>query len=99
VGHFYYLEPGKTSKDDRDSVVYTSFAYRFDEDWSFGTSHYFDAKRGRLSDQSYTLYRDFRSWTGFLDLRLLDSEGSTREDDFQISINFSLKARPRPPKR
>jgi len=99
VGHFYYLEPGKTSKNDRDSVVYTSFAYRFDEDWSFGTSHYYDAKRGRLSDQSYTLYRDFRSWTGFLDLRLLDSEGSTREDDFQISINFSLKARPRPPKR
>ncbi len=98
VGHFYYLEPGKTSKDERDSVIYTSFAYRFNEDWSFGMRHYYDAKRNRLSDQTYTLYRDFRSWTGFLDLRLLDSEGSSREDDFQISLNFSLKGNPRQPK-
>lgn len=99
LGHFYYLEPGKTSKADRDSMLYTSFAYRFNEDWSFGTRHYYDAKRGRFSDHSYTIYRDFRSWTGYLDLRMLDSEGTTREDDFQISINFSLKAYPRPPKQ
>ena len=99
VGHFYYLEPGKTSKADRDSVIYTSFAYRFNEDWSFGTSHYYDAKRGRLSDQTYTLYHDFRSWTGYLNLRMIDSEGSSREDDFQISLNFSLKSRPQPPKQ
>jgi hypothetical protein len=99
LGHFYYLEPGKTTKADRDSVLYTSFAYRFNEDWSFGTRHYYDAKRGRLSDHSYTIYRDFRSWTGYLDLRMLDSEGTTRNDDFQISINFSLKSFPRPPKQ
>jgi lipopolysaccharide assembly outer membrane protein LptD (OstA) len=98
VGHFYYLEPGKTSKADRDSVVYTSFAYRFNEDWSFGTSHYYDAKRGRLSDQTYTLYHDFRSWVGYLNLRMIDSEATARGDDFRISINFSLKGRPDPPK-
>ncbi|MBL69271.1 MAG: hypothetical protein CMO74_12635 [Verrucomicrobiales bacterium] len=97
-GHFYYLESGKNSKADRDSVLYSSFGYRFNEDWSFSTRHYYDAKRGTLSDHSYTLYRDFRSWTGYLDLRMLDSSGTSREDDFQISLNFSLKAYPRPPK-
>jgi lipopolysaccharide assembly outer membrane protein LptD (OstA) len=100
LGHFYYLEPGKTSKADRSSVAYTSFAYRFNEDWSFGMSHYYDAKRNRLSDQVYTLYRDFRSWTGYLDLRLIDNEGPSREgNDFQISINFSLKGNPQTPGR
>ena len=97
LGNFYYLEPGKTSKADRDSVAYTSLAYRFNEEWSFSTRHYYDTKRGRMSDHSYTLYRDFRSWVGYLNLRFVDSEGSSREDDFQISLNFSLKTYPRAP--
>ena len=99
LGNFYYLEPGKTSKADRDSVAYTSFSYRFNEEWSFSTYHYYDTKRGRMSDHSYTLYRDFRSWVGYLDLRFIDSVGTTREDDFQISLNFSFKTYPRAPKR
>ena len=35
----------------------------------------------------------------YLDLRFIDSEGTTREDDFQISLNFSFKTYPRAPKR
>lgn len=100
AGHYYYLEPGVTSKVDRSSTLYASWGYRFNEDWSFGTSQYYDAKRGSFSDHSYTLYRDFRSWTGYLDVRFLDSQGtSSREDAFQISLNFSLKSMPRAPRQ
>ncbi len=96
AGHYYYLAPGTLSRENRSSTLYGAWGYRFSEDWSFSMAQHFDAKRGNFSDHSYTLYRDFRSWTGYLDVRFLDSQGSsTREDAFQISLNFSLKGMPR----
>jgi len=94
LGHYYYLEDPKLDKADRSSVMYTGLGYRLNEDWSFQMNHYYDAKRGMLSDHSYALYRDMRSWVLSIELRMLNNAGS-RQDDFQILLNYSLKTMPR----
>ena len=94
LGHYYYLAQPSTSKADRTSVMYTGAAYRLNEDWSFATRQYYDAVKGQLSQHSYTLHRDMRSWTFFVDLRFVTDTGR-RNDEFQISLNYSLKAFPR----
>ena len=94
LGQYYYLEDPKVDKADRSSVLYTGLGYRLSEDWSFQMNHYYDAKRGMLSDHTYILYRDMRSWVFSIELRMLDNAGS-RQDDFEISLNYSLKSFPR----
>ena len=46
-----------------------------------------------MEEQSYTIYRDFRSWTGALILRLRDNRSGS--DDVTVAFTFSLKAAPR----
>lgn len=76
-----------------ENIYYTSVFYRLNENWGFRTSHHFEARDGRMEEQYYTIYRDLRSWTAALSLRLRDER--TRPDDFTIAITFSLKAFPR----
>jgi len=46
-----------------------------------------------MQEQFYSIYRDFRSWTGALTLRFRDNRSGP--DDFTIAFTFSLKAHPR----
>ena len=94
LGHYYYLAQPSTSSTDRTSVMYSGAAYRLNENWSASTRQYYDAVKGQLSQHSYTLHRDMRSWTFFVDLRFVTDTGR-RNDEFQISLNYSLKAFPR----
>jgi LPS-assembly protein len=76
-----------------NNLFYESFYYKFNENWAARISHYFEARNGTLAEQYYTLYRDFRSWTGAITLRLRDNRSG--EDDFAIAFTFSLKGFPR----
>ena len=46
-----------------------------------------------MEEQYYTLYRDLRSWTGALTLRMRDNR--LGKDDITVGVAFSLKAAPR----
>jgi hypothetical protein len=66
------------------------------ENWSFSTRQYFDAKAGELTQHDYILHRDMRSWTFFLDLSFRKDTGR-RDNEMALSFNYSLKAFPRKP--
>ena len=66
---------------------------RLNENWAFRMAHSFEARDGTLEEQSYTVYRDLRSWTAGLTLRLRDNRNGS--DDFAVAFTFSLKAAPK----
>ena len=76
-----------------NNLIYSSLYYRFNENWGTRFSHQFEAKDGTLEEQSYTLYRDFRSWTGALSFRVRDER--VLPQDYTLALVFSLKAFPR----
>lgn len=78
---------------DGNNLIGSSIFYRVNENWGVQVAHYFEARDGRMEEQYYSLYRDFRAWTSALTFRLRDPlEG---REDFTVAITFSLKARPR----
>jgi LPS-assembly protein len=95
VGH-WYLRDDFTSEfplGTGNNLVTSSLFYRLNEDWAFRATHYYEARLGRLQEQLYTAYHDFRSWTGALTFRVRDN-GDGRED-YTVAFTFSLKALPR----
>jgi len=75
------------------NLILGSWYYRMNENWGFNVRQVFEARNGASQEQSYSIYRDFRSWVGALVFRLRDSEGGT--DDFTVAATFSSKAFPR----
>ena len=63
AGQYYYLAYPSTSTADRTDVYYSGAGLRLNENWSFSTRQYFDAKAGELTQHDYILHRDMRSWT------------------------------------
>ena len=47
-----------------------------------------------LQEQAYTIYRDLRSWTTALTVRVRQNTAGMR-DDVSVAMSFSLKAFPR----
>ncbi len=91
VGHRYL-------KDDiflgqGNNTLMSSLYLRFNENWGARMTHHFEARDGVMEEQYYTLYRDLRSWTVGLTLRLRDHR--ERPNDVTIGVTFSLKAFPR----
>ncbi|MCS7090904.1 MAG: LPS assembly protein LptD [Limisphaera sp.] len=67
--------------------------WRWDDNWAFRIGHHYNLEEGRLHEQLYTIYRDFRSWTGALTFRVREPrQGPT---DYSVAFAFSLKATPR----
>jgi LPS-assembly protein len=90
VGHRYLREePGFPG----NNLILSSLYFRLNENWGARLTHHFDSDDGRMEEQYYSIYRDFRSWTGALTLRLRDSREG--QDDVTVAITFSLKAFPR----
>ena len=72
----------------------TSMLYlRLNEEWGLRLAHYYNIVERELEEQSYSLYRDFRSWTGALSFRLRENVGGKHE--YTVAFTFSLKALPR----
>jgi len=92
-GHRYFEGGPEFGPDSDHNTVFSSLYLKFNENWAARFTHHFEARDGTLEEQYYTLYRDFRSWTGALTLRLRDQR--TRSSDFTIAFAFQLKAFPR----
>jgi LPS-assembly protein len=107
ANHTITLEPGETwslslgHRYRRDTpelgrgndLILATFFYRLNENWGLRTQHHYEAKDGTMEYQYYTLYRDFRSWTGALTFRVRDNRFGS--DDFTVAVALSLKAMPR----
>ena len=89
---YWYARNGFLDSQGANLATSTLF-FRLNDNWGLRMQHNFDIQSGRLEQQYYTVYRDFRSWTGALTLRLL--RGSTGQEDFGVAFTFSIKARPR----
>ena len=76
-----------------NNLITSRMYWRLNENWGLQLGHNFEARNGKLEEQFYTLYRDFRSWTGALTFRV--NENSSGADDYAIALTFSLKAMPR----
>lgn len=93
LGQRYLREFGDAGPESGHNVFFTTFYYRFNEEWAARISQHFEARDGVLEEQQYTLYRDFRSWTGALTFRVReDRDGPT---DYTAAVTFSFKAFPR----
>ncbi len=95
LGHLYLRDEPKypISWGKGNNVFYNTLYYRFNENWGTRLSHQFEAGDGTLEEQSYTLYRDFRSWTGAFSFRVRDERDGSQ--DYTIAAILSLKAFPR----
>ena len=93
LGHLYLHDGTPSALSVGVENITSTIFYRLNEDWSFRASHYYDIRNGRLQEQFYTLYHDFRSWTGALSLRVRDNNDG--REDFTVAFTFSLKAFPR----
>lgn len=91
-GHLY-LRDELNYWGEGSNVFYNTFYYRFNENWGVRLSHQFEARDGTLEEQSYTVYRDFRSWTGAFSLRVRDERNGPQ--DYTLAAILSLKAFPR----
>jgi len=93
VGHRYLRPDPSFGTNSGNNLIFASVFYRFNENWAARTSHHFEARDGTMEEQFYTLYRDLRSWTASVTLRLRDNR--TQGKDFTVAVAFSLKAFPR----
>jgi lipopolysaccharide assembly outer membrane protein LptD (OstA) len=93
LGHRYFRGEPSFGPDSDNNVIYSSIFLKFNENWASRITHHFEARDGTLEEQYYTLYRDFRSWTGALTFRIRDNRDG--QDDFAVAFTFSLKASPR----
>jgi lipopolysaccharide assembly outer membrane protein LptD (OstA) len=89
---YWYLRDGFDGFDQGADFITSTMYYRLDDNWGFRMEHYFNAADGRLQQQLYTVYRDMRSWTGALTLRVIDND--TGPTDVTVAVTFSLKAMP-----
>jgi hypothetical protein len=90
----WYLRGGAWGNGSwtENNFLASTFFVRVNDNWGLRATHSFNAQNGRLQDQSYTLYRDLRSWTGALTFRVQDNVGSSA--DFTVAFSLSLKANP-----
>jgi LPS-assembly protein len=93
LGHRYLREFPGFGPESGNNLILGTIYYRFNENWAARISEHFEARDGVLEEQQYTLYRDFRSWTGALTLRIRDQRSGPT--DVTAAVTFSLKAFPR----
>ena len=75
------------------NLFLANYYYRLNENYGFNMRHTFEGRDGVMEEQSYSVYRDFRSWVGSLTFRLRDNRAGA--DDFTVGFTFSSKAFPR----
>jgi hypothetical protein len=94
LGHRYLkADPTFGTNGLGNNLFTSSIYYRFNENWAARMSHHFEGRDGVLEEQFYTLYRDLRSWTASLTLRVRDNRAQGR--DLTVAFVMSLKAHPR----
>jgi len=95
LGQYYLRDDfssSPTALGEGNNAYTSTLYYRLNEDWGLRMAHYFDARTGRLLQQSYTAYRDLRSWTAALSFVVRNN--SNGPQDYGVAFTFSLKAYP-----
>jgi len=95
IGQFYLrndLSALPTALGIGNNLFTSVLTYKLNENWALRTVHRFEASDGILEEQDYTVYRDLRSWTAALTLRVL--QNPTGPQDLTVAFTFSLKAHP-----
>jgi len=96
VGYFYLrddFDPEPTAWGSGGESISSAFYVRLNENWGLRVAHYYDILDSNVREQSYGIYRDFRSWTGLLALRSREDEFG--KDEISVTFNLSTKALPR----
>jgi lipopolysaccharide assembly outer membrane protein LptD (OstA) len=96
ISHFYLRDQFNglpTDLGEGSSYLTSTLFYRLNENWGFRASHRYDVRAGRMDEQAYTVYRDFRAWTAALTFRV--RRNLTGSDDYGVAFTFSVKAFPR----
>jgi LPS-assembly protein len=96
LAYFYlrdYYSPDPTAWGEGSDVISSTVFYRFDDNWGFRFGHRYDFRQSKLAEQAYSIYRDLRSWTAALTLRI--REDSSGKDDITVAFTFSIKAFPK----
>jgi LPS-assembly protein len=75
------------------NLIDFSLYYRINENWAAHIAERFEAQNGTMQEQIYSLYRDLRSWTAALTLRINQTVG--QPTDLTVGLTLSLKAFPR----
>ena len=91
---YWYLRGGMWGNGTwtENQIITSSFFVRVGDNWGARITQNYNAVIERLQDQQFTIYRDLRSWTSALTLRVANNQGSTA--DVTIAVMFSLKASP-----
>ena len=92
VGHRYFRGDPAFGPDSDNNIIYSTLYYRLNENWGARMSHHFEARDGTMEEQYYTVYRDFRSFTGALTFRVRDQR--TGPMDYTVAFTMQLKSRP-----
>ena len=95
LGQYYLLgdsSSSPTALGPGENLLFSTLFFRLNENWGLRAYHYFDASTGTLREQDYALFRDLRSWTGALTLRVRNNPGSPQ--DVMVAFSFWLKAFP-----
>lgn len=96
IAHRYLLNVPGQGPESGNNLIINSLYLRLNENWGLRTAQFFEARDGTMQEQYYSVYRDFRSWTGALTLRLREKQSTLRhEPDWTIAFVLSLKAFPR----
>jgi hypothetical protein len=96
LGQFYLrddLSSSPTALGEGNNLFISTLLLRLNENWGLRASQRFEARTGTMQDQAYTVYRDMRSWTAALSVRLRN--GGSNPNDFTVAFTFSFKAAPR----
>ena len=75
------------------SLLFSSLYFKFSPNWAARALHYYDTRENLMQNQTYTIYRDFRSWTIAFSFRLLENSDGSK--DYGGAVSFSSKAFPR----
>ncbi len=75
-----------------NNTIYGRIFYKMNENWAMAMSQHFEAAEGIWQSQTYTIYRDLRSWTAAFTVRYVENVGSP--NDLTVAVAFSLKAMP-----
>jgi len=89
LGHFYLND--HPFFFDSDSTRVTTYT-RLNDNWGFGTGHFYEAETDSLQLQQYTVHRDLSSWTAALGAQIRDNLG---DQEFGLVFSMTLKAFPR----
>lgn len=87
------LSASPTALGIGNNLFSSVITYRLNENWGLRALQRFEARDGRLQEQAYSVYRDLRSWTAALTLRVLNNP--TGPQDYTVALTFSLKGSPR----